>query len=217
MRSPARLVTGTAAAALTAAALGLAAPSAHAAGPGRPESIAVYAAPGAADCGPEGTAGADAAACDSGGAAPADPGAADAPEPAEDLMAEEPAPLDGLDPAGEPAAVAEPDWPETDEDEAGTGDEAATVLPSGTGTGTAPGNRPEPVTPPADPGSARPPGHRPTTSPGPSRPSGHVGTGVGGSAAPDTAQIAAGAGLVAAAAAAGALLVRRRRPGGMYR
>ncbi|MGI5038506.1 hypothetical protein ACM9HB_18600, partial [Streptomyces sp. JAC128] len=56
-----------------------------------------------------------------------------------------------------------------------------------------------------------PPGHRPTPTDGPSRPSGHVGTGVGGSAAPDTAQLATGAGLVAAAAVAGVLLLRRSR------
>ncbi|MFE2055082.1 hypothetical protein [Streptomyces sp. NPDC059446] len=234
MRCPARLVTGTAAAALTAAALGLAAPSAHAAGPGRLELAAVSAAPGAADCGADDAAAPGTAACDSGDAAlagpeaPVDPATAPDPEPAgdpaagdpsaEDPSAEELEPLDGLEPAEDLAAVSAPAWPETDE--AGTGDEAATLQPPG--AGTASGNRPEPLTPPgtADPGSARPPvppGHRPTTAPSPSRPSGHVGTGVGGSTAPDTAQLAAGAALVGAAAFCGVLLLRRRRTGGLYR
>ncbi|MFF3829829.1 hypothetical protein ACFYXX_03615 [Streptomyces sp. NPDC002458] len=183
MRSPARLVTGTAAAALTAAALGLAIPSAHADSLGRPELTAT------AECGADGTQS-----------------------------------LGGLDLAEDPAAVTEPAWPDSEapEDEAGAdiGDEAGTLRQPGTGTGTDPGARPEPpggTAPGTDPGSAKPPvppGHRPTASPSPSRPSGHVGTGVGGSAAPDTAQLAAGAGLVAAAALSGALLLRRRRTDG---
>ncbi|MEV8224853.1 hypothetical protein AB0P41_02065 [Streptomyces sp. NPDC079167] len=230
MRSPARLVTGTAAAALTAAALGLAVPSAHAADLGRPELTAVTAAPGPADCAAEeGPSAVDAAAyCENGGAADelgafedleaGDPGAADGPDP-----------LAGLETAEDPAAVPEASWPETEADtgtegEAGTGagDEAGTLQRPGTGAGTAPGtgNRPEPVPPhTTDPGSGKPPvppGHRPTTAPSPSRPSGHVGTGVGGSAAPDTAQLAAGAGLVGAAAVAGVLLLRRRRADGPH-
>ncbi|MEU9061323.1 hypothetical protein AB0D13_21300 [Streptomyces sp. NPDC048430] len=224
MRSPARLVTGTAAAALTAAALGLAIPSAHADSLGRPELTAATAAPGAADCAAEeGSADVDAAAfCESGGAA-------DELGALEDLEAGDPGPADGPDPlagletAEDPAAVPGSSWPETETEEesgTGTGDEAGTLQRPGTGAGTAPGtgNRPEPVPPHAtDPGSAEPPvppGHRPTTSPSPSRPSGHVGTGVGGSAAPDTAQLAAGAGLVGAAAISGLLLVRRRRADG---
>lgn len=45
------------------------------------------------------------------------------------------------------------------------------------------------------------------------RPSGHVRTGVGGSVGPDTAQIAAGAGVLVAAAVGGTLLLRRRANG----
>ncbi|MFJ8856896.1 hypothetical protein ACIRD8_00510 [Streptomyces sp. NPDC102451] len=239
MRCPARLVTGTAAAALTAAALGLAIPSAHADSLGRPEFAA------AADCGAEGTAGSGTEAlCEGGGTAAGNPGAAGslgtaddpvADDPAADIPvtdipepADEPEPFGDLDAAEDPAAVTEPSWPDTEEpgteepgtEEAGTGDEAGTLRQPG--TGTAPGTRPAPpdgTGPGTDPGSAKPPvppGHRPTTSPSPSpsRPSGHVGTGVGGSAAPDTAQLAAGAGLVAAAALSGALLLRRRRAGG---
>ncbi|MEV8588672.1 hypothetical protein [Streptomyces sp. NPDC051180] len=44
-------------------------------------------------------------------------------------------------------------------------------------------------------------------------PSGHVQTGVGGSVGPDTAQITAGAAVLAAAAVGGALLLRRRASG----
>ncbi|MBL1289460.1 hypothetical protein OG810_24720 [Streptomyces sp. NBC_01693] len=219
MRSPARLVTGTAAAALTAAALGLAIPSAHADSLGRPELTAT------AECGADGTAGGDAAAfCDSAGTAAGDLGTADELETGDPGPADGTQSLGGLDLAEDPAAVTEPAWPDSEapEDEAGadTGDEAGTLRQPGTGTGTDPGARPEPpggTAPGTDPGSAKPPvppGHRPTASPSPSRPSGHVGTGVGGSAAPDTAQLAAGAGLVAAAALSGALLLRRRRTDG---
>lgn len=49
--------------------------------------------------------------------------------------------------------------------------------------------------------------------PEPTKPSGHVQTGVGGSVRPDTAQIAAGAGVIAAAAVGGVLLMRRRSQG----
>jgi MYXO-CTERM domain-containing protein len=216
MRSPARLVTGTAAAALTAAALGLAIPSAHAdslGGPGLTAAADCAAGEGSADMGA-------AAFCESGGAA-------EDLWPLDDLEAGDPGPADGPDPlAGletteDPAAVPGSSWPETETEEeggTGTGDEAGALQRPGTGAGTAPGtgNRPEPVPPHAtDPGSAKPPvppGHRPTTAP--SRPSGHVGTGVGGSTAPDTAQLAAGAGLVGAAALGGLLLIRRRRADG---
>ncbi|MFI5757066.1 hypothetical protein [Streptomyces sp. NPDC051569] len=44
-------------------------------------------------------------------------------------------------------------------------------------------------------------------------PSGHVKTGIGGSVAPDTTQIAAGVALLAAAAVGGTLLLRRRASG----
>ncbi|MEU8704854.1 hypothetical protein [Streptomyces sp. NPDC048565] len=255
MHSPARLVTGTAAAALTAAALGLAIPSAHADSLGRPGFSA------AADCGAQDTAGTEAAApCDDGGAAgglgrsgsvagnlvagnlgaespAADDAGADAPG------ADAPGPADGqdlgggLDAADDPAAVSGSSWPDAEAEEEGDtgigdGSGAGTLQQPGTGTGTAPGTKPgdRPETPPSrgtdpatdpgtDPGAAKPPvspGHRPTTapSPSPSRPSGHVGTGVGGSAAPDTAQLAAGAGLVGAASISGLLLMRRRRADG---
>ncbi|MDX3182845.1 MULTISPECIES: hypothetical protein [Streptomyces] len=214
MRSPARLVTGTAAAALTAAALGLAIPSAHADGLGGPEPTVATAAPDPADCGSADTA--PAVSCDSGGVAADDPGGTeDGLDPLAGLGAEDPDAVDGPDPAGEPgtpddpAAESELSWPRTEEGGTGTGDEAGAVQRPGTGTGT----RPAPPSETA-PGSAEPPvppGHRPTPTDGPSRPSGHVGTGVGGSAAPDTAQLATGAGLVAAAAVAGVLLLRRSR------
>jgi hypothetical protein len=236
MRSPARLVTGTAAAALTAAALGLATPSAAYAYPdslGRPGFTAAPAVPDPGDCGPEGAAGVGAAVpCDGGETAAGDLGAVDDLE-AEGL-ADDLEPLDGTDPlegleAGEdPAAASGPSWPDegtgtgTEEYGAGTGDESGTLRPPGAGTGTDPGTEPETRPGPGTgPGSAQPPvhpGHRPTATPSPSRPSGHVGTGVGGSAAPDTAQLAAGAGLVAAAAVSGVLLLRRRRStGALYR
>lgn len=44
-------------------------------------------------------------------------------------------------------------------------------------------------------------------------PSGHARTGVGGSAGPDTTQIAAGAAVLTAAAVGGTLLLRRRASG----
>uniref|UniRef100_A0AAU3GYH8 Gram-positive cocci surface proteins LPxTG domain-containing protein n=1 Tax=Streptomyces sp. NBC_01401 TaxID=2903854 RepID=A0AAU3GYH8_9ACTN len=260
MHSPARLVTGTAAAALTAAALGLAIPSAHADSLGRPGFSA------AAGCGAEDTAGTEAAApCDDGGAAAGGPGRSGsvagnlvAGNPGAESLgaddagtdapgADDPGPADGpdltgeLDTADDPAAVSGSSWPDADaeaeaegEGDTGIGDGsgAGTLQQPGTGTGTAPGTKPgdRPETAPSrgtgpgtapgtDPGAAKPPvspGHKPTTapSPSPSRPSGHVGTGVGGSAAPDTAQLAAGAGLVGAASISGLLLIRRRRADG---
>ncbi|MFE7261647.1 hypothetical protein ACFU9B_06170 [Streptomyces sp. NPDC057592] len=53
-------------------------------------------------------------------------------------------------------------------------------------------------------------GNRPE---GPDGPTGHVKTGVGGSVRPDTTQIAAGAGVLAATAVGGAWLLRRRASG----
>lgn len=100
MRSPARLVTGTAAAALTAAALGLAIPSAHADGLGGPERTAATAAPDPADCGSVDTTAA--VPCDSGGVAADDPGGVeDGLDPLADPGAGEPEELDGPDPADE--------------------------------------------------------------------------------------------------------------------
>ncbi|MFF4248321.1 hypothetical protein ACFYY2_28190 [Streptomyces sp. NPDC001822] len=220
MRSPARLVTGTAAAALTAAALGLAAaPSAHAdvTGLGRPELTAVaLPAPGTAECGseyPEGTGSPDgSAACDT------DATAADEPAPdavGEPDIPEDLADTDPLDAADDPATLSGSLLPGTDEDPL----EDPLLDDLGTGLAEKPGTRPEPLTPPhTDPGHAKPPTGRPTTPPGnrPSEPSGHVRTGVGGSAAPDTAQLAAGAGLVAAAAGSGLVLLRRRRSDGAH-
>ncbi|MFE3514144.1 hypothetical protein [Streptomyces sp. NPDC059166] len=205
MRSPARLVTGTAAAALTAAALGLAVPSAHADGLGRPDVTAVSAADGQ-ECDPGGT-----QVCE-----PAEQDAAGLTELAPGPDSAEPEPLGGTEEADDPAAP-ESLWPGTQDTEADSGNTAETLQRPDGATGTDPGTRPGPVPPDADPGSAKPPvppGHRPTTAPSPSRPSGHVGTGVGGSAAPDTAQLATGAGLVAAAVLGGALLLRRRRVDG---
>lgn len=252
MRSPARLVTGTAAAALTAAALGLAvAPPAHAEtdGFGRTGQVAATAAPVPAECGPGAVDGGTALPCDSGGeeAAPEAPTGPEAPDgleapgdagtlgeltapedPAADLAA---APEDlgeaaGTLQAGDPeaaeslSALPGSPWPETGEE--GAGDSPAETGAGDEAGATVPGTRPAPVSPPgADPtgpGSAKPPAPphgRPTTAP--SRPSGHVDTGVGGSAAPDTAQLAAGAGLVAAAGVGGALLLRRRRADGTRR
>ncbi|MEU0128915.1 hypothetical protein [Streptomyces sp. NPDC006289] len=226
MLSPARLVTGTAAAALAAAALGLsAAPSAHADvnGFGRERTAAVSVAGSTAECGPGTTETFE----DSGSPDPTAPCTGDGttagdPAAAGDLYAEgEPEPTEGLDAAGEaqapdplddadqPAALSGSLWPETDEDP------AAEDL--GAGTAKQPGDRPVPP-PITDPGHAKPPTGRPSTPPTtrPGEPSGHVRTGVGGSAAPDTAQIAAGAGLVAAAAVGGALLLRRRRADGAH-
>ncbi|MFF0071951.1 hypothetical protein [Streptomyces sp. NPDC005494] len=248
MRSPARLVTGTAAAALTAAALGLAAaPPAHAETDvfGRTGQVAATAAPAPAECGPGAVDGGTALPCDTGGAetdleAPTDPQAPDDPEAPgdagtlDDLTApEDPAaaPEDlgeaaGTLQAGDPeaaeglSALPGSPWPDTGEE--GAGDAPAETDAGDEAGATVPGTRPAPVSPPgADPtgpGSAKPPvppHGRPTASP--SRPSGHVDTGVGGSAAPDTAQLAAGAGLVAAAGAGGALLLRRRRADGTRR
>lgn len=151
MRSPARLVTGTAAAALTAAALGLAIPSAHADGLGGPERTAATAAPDPADCGSVDTTAA--VPCDSGGVAADDPGGVeDGLDPLADPGAGEPEELDGPDPADEPAtpddpaAVSGPSWPQTEEGDTGTGDDAGAVERPGTGTGTrpAPPRRPTP-------------------------------------------------------------------------
>src|SRR6478736_710644 len=107
MRSPARLVTGTAAAALTAAALGLAIPSAHADGLGGPEPTVATAAPDPADCGSADTA--PAVSCDSGGLAADDPGGTeDGLDPLAGLGAEDPDALEGPDPSSGPEPGREP-------------------------------------------------------------------------------------------------------------
>lgn len=191
MRSPARLVTGTAAAALTAAALGLAtAPSAYAEGAvARPESSAWPAprtdtgATGAeTDAKPETALGTD-----------TDPGTET--ELTESELTE--------------SELTETELTETELTET---DLAETGLGTVKRPGTSP--RPEPVKPPpgTKPTPVKPPA--PPTGTWPERPSGHVRTGVGGSAGPDTVLLAAGAGVLGAAAVSGAWLLRRRRADG---
>lgn len=180
MRSPARLVTGTAAAALSAVALGLAiAPSAHAEGPvARPESSA-WPAP-RTDPGTDSGTGS---------------GVESAPEDTE------------------PGTETEPTGTELTETEL-TDTDAATGARTETEPDTGARPRPEPVKPP--PGT-KPVPVTPSAPPArtwPERPSGHVRTGVGGSAGPDTIQLAAGAGVLGAAAVGGAWLLRRRRADG---
>ncbi|GAA2984796.1 hypothetical protein [Streptomyces fulvorobeus] len=187
MRSPARLVTGTAAAALTAAALGLtlATPSAHAGDLGRLEITPATATPGATvtvnttACGPDGMGIGDANSLDAG-----------------DFE---------LSPGThKEAAIGRFTVPH--DTKPGTyrigvscdnGKEAAGDLEVTGGGGH---HKPDPHKP--DP-------YRPDHD----RPAGHVRTGVGGSVGPDTTQMAAGAGVIAAAAVGGALLVRRRANG----
>ncbi|MFE9831297.1 hypothetical protein ACFYPK_21985 [Streptomyces halstedii] len=194
MRSPARLVTGTAAAALTAAALGLTtAPSAYADGLGRgPALTAATAAPDAGGC-------------------------------LDSLMAEDAETFcdDGAvldEEAAAELSAGSSAWSGTgDEGDSPTGAKPGTD--AGTAPGAKPGTRPLPVPPPGtDPEPGRPPSEPPVTRPAPTtptdRPSGHVRTGVGGSAAPDTAQLAVGGGLLGAAAVGGVWLARRSRADG---
>ncbi|WP_405810098.1 hypothetical protein OG524_11520 [Streptomyces sp. NBC_01520] len=195
MRSPARLVTGTAAAALTAVALGLATtPSAYAEGAvARPESSSwpVLRTDPGTDTEAGSVAGTD-------------------PQAEAEL---------GADPGAEPGLDTELTETELTETEL-TGSELAEAELTGTdpaetglGTGARPGTspRPEPVKPPpgTKPAPVKP--SAPPTGTWPERPSGHVRTGVGGSAGPDTAQLVAGAGVLGAAAVGGAWLLRRRR------
>ncbi|MER5894334.1 hypothetical protein [Streptomyces sp. NPDC001876] len=191
MRSPARLVTGTAAAALTAVALGLAtAPSAYAeSAVARPESPA-WPAP-RTDPGTDSGAGT---------------GAQTDPKAQTELGAD-------TDPVTETelteTELAETDLTETELTETElTETELGTVVRPGTSP------RPEPVKPP--PGTKPAPVKPPVSPPGtwPERPSGHVRTGVGGSAGPDTVQLTTGAGVLGAAAVGGAWLLRRRRTDG---
>ncbi|MEV3997026.1 hypothetical protein AB0K62_15300 [Streptomyces halstedii] len=194
MRSPARLVTGTAAAALTAAALGLTtAPSAYADGLGRgPALTAATVAPDAGGC-------------------------------LDSLMAEDAETFcdDGAvldEEAAAELSAGSSAWSGTgDEGDSPTGAKPGTD--AGTAPGAKPGTRPLPVPPPGtDPEPGRPPSEPPVTRPAPTtptdRPSGHVRTGVGGSAAPDTAQLAVGGGLLGAAAVGGVGLARRSRADG---
>ncbi|MFD4029214.1 pentapeptide repeat-containing protein [Streptomyces sp. NPDC058637] len=203
MRSPARLVTGTAAAALTAVALGLAtAPSAYAEGAvERPESSAWPVV--RTDPGTDAEAGSVAGTAL--GANPdTDPGAESGLETDSELTETELTETE----------LTETELTETEltETELTGADPAETGLGTGARPGTSP--RPEPVEPP--PGT-KPAPVRPSASPTgtwPERPSGHVRTGVGGSAGPDTTQLVAGAGVLGAAAVTGVRLLRRRRTDG---
>ncbi|MFJ3280661.1 hypothetical protein [Streptomyces halstedii] len=210
MRSPARLVTGTAAAALAAAALGLTtAPSAYADGLGRgPALTAATAAPEAGECLDSFTAEDAEAFCDDGEALDE--------EAAAELAAGSSA-WSGTGDEGDSPTGTNPGT------NAGTNPGTNGGADAGTDTGTSPGakpgTRPPPVPPPGtDPGPGRPPTEPPMTRPAPTsptdRPSGHVRTGVGGSAAPDSAQLAVGGGLLGAAAVGGVWLVRRSRADG---
>ncbi|MDQ0796485.1 hypothetical protein [Streptomyces sp. B1I3] len=241
MRSPARLVTGTAAAALTAAVLGLAAaPSAHADDPGRLGFAPATAAPGAAvtvtttACGAAGAGFGDAAELEAGEfelgpgtSGEAATGRFTVPQEAEpgsyavgvfcDDGKEATGDLEvtaasaGSSPAVSPTGSSARPKP-------GTGPEAETEPEPG--TSAEPWTRPEPGTTPGA-GTGTVPDSGPEVRPEPAtpsgawpdRPSGHVRTGVGGSVGPDTTRIAAGAGVLGAATLAGVLLVRRRAHG----
>ncbi|MEU5717397.1 hypothetical protein AB0G71_16715 [Streptomyces sp. NPDC020403] len=239
MRSPARLATGTAAAALTAAVLGLAAtaivaPPAYAEDPGRLEFAPATASPGApvtvntGACGSDGTGFGDAADLEA-GEFELEPGTSGAGATGRFTVPEEAEPGtyavgvfcdSGEEATGEvqvtaasstaaagassgASAAGSSAWPKpTTEPDPGTAQKPDTGKKPEPGTGTVPesglGVGPEPATP---------------TEAWPDRPSGHVSTGVGGSIGPDTARIAAGAGVLGAAAVAGACLVRRRASG----
>ncbi|MET7364587.1 hypothetical protein ABZS61_01950 [Streptomyces sp. NPDC005566] len=201
MRSPARLVTGTAAAALTAVALGLAtAPSACAeSAVARPESPA-WQAP-RTNPGTDSGAGTEA---ETDPKAQTEPGADTDPGTETELTETELAETGLTETELTEAELTETELTETELTET----ELGTVVRPGTSP------RPEPVKPP--PGTKPAPAKPPVSPPGtwPERPSGHVGTGVGGSAGPDTVQLVAGAGVLGAAAVGGVWLLRRRRTDG---
>lgn len=175
MRSPARLVTGTAAAAVTVLAL-TAAPSAYAGDLGRLEITPATASPGTkvtvntTACAPKGTGIGDANDLDAGDFE-LRPGTHK-----EDAVGQFTVPQ-GTKPGTYTIGVS------CDNGKEASGDLEVTAGSSG------------------------------WPKPEPDRPSGHVKTGVGGSVRPDTAQIAAGAGVLVAAAVGGALLLRRRANG----
>ncbi|WP_326697381.1 hypothetical protein OG909_08610 [Streptomyces sp. NBC_01754] len=202
MRSPARLVTGTAAAALTAAALGLAtAPTVYADGPGRHGRVAATAVPGAEACLTGSAATDDGFLCDEEAALDEEAAAAE--------LAVGSSAWSGAGQGGEREAPTEA--------KPGTGGQSGTWSPE---PGTEPGPK-KPADPgprePGDPEGKKPPAKPPVSRPAPTpteQPSGHVRTGVGGSAAPDTAQLAVGGGLLGAAAVSGVWLVRRSRVDG---
>ncbi|MGY3682953.1 hypothetical protein [Streptomyces sp. TE33382] len=194
MRSPARLVTGTATAALTVMALGLtvAAPSAYAGDLGLLEITPASAAPGATvtvsttACGPKGSGIGDANSLEAGDFEMR-PGTHK-----ESAVGEFTVPHD-TEPGTYDIAVS------CDNGKEATGD--FEVIAGGKHT-TPPETRPE-----------TPPETRPEEKPEYERPSGHVRTGVGGSVGPDTTQITAGVGVLAAAAVGGVWLMRRRPDG----
>ncbi|MFD9504103.1 hypothetical protein [Streptomyces sp. NPDC060035] len=202
MRSPARLVTGTAAAALSAVALGLAtaAPPAYAGDLGKLEFAPASAAPGTSvtvsttACGPDGAGIGDAN----------DLGAGDfdlKPGTHKEVVTGRFTVPQGTESGTYVVAVS------CDDGKEATGDLEVTA---GSGSAASAGwpKPEETVEPTASSGWPRP-----EPEPRPTRPSGHVGTGVGGSVGPDTAQIAAGVGVLGAAALGGAWLLRRRSNG----
>ncbi|MCX4969150.1 hypothetical protein OHA98_31220 [Streptomyces sp. NBC_00654] len=186
MRSPARLVTGTATAALTVMALGLtlAAPSAYAGDLGRLEITPASAAPGATvtvsttACGPKGSGIGDANSLEAGD-------------------------FEMRPGTHKESAVGQFTVPH--ETEPGTYDIAVSCDNGKEATGDF-----EVI---AGGKHTTPPETRPEAKPEYERPSGHVRTGVGGSVGPDTTQIAAGVGVLAAAAVGGVWLMRRRPDG----
>ncbi|WP_069172708.1 hypothetical protein [Streptomyces griseus] len=236
MRSPARLATGTAAAALTAAVLGLAAtatvaPSAYADDAGRLEFAPATAPPGAqvtvntGACGADGSGFGDAAELEAGefeleplsgaGAtgrftvpAEAEPGTY-----AVGVFCD-----NGDEASGEFQVTAASSAAAAGASSGGSsaGSSAWPKAPAERepgagkkpepGTGTGTGTEPEPGL------GVRPEPATPSEA-WPDRPSGHVSAGVGGSVGPGTTRIAAGAGVLCAAAVAGACLVRRRAHG----
>ncbi|MFE7758686.1 hypothetical protein [Streptomyces sp. NPDC057429] len=201
MRSPARLVTGTAAAALTAAALGLAtAPSAYAQGAAARQESSAWQVPRA-------NPGTDSEEAGSGAGTDAktEPGADKDPGTGAELTETELTDTELME-----TGLMETELMETELTETELTDTELTE--TGARPGTSP--RPEPVKPP--PGT-KPTPVQPSAPPArawPERPSGHVRTGVGGSAGPDTAQLVAGAAVLGAAAVGGARLVRRRHADG---
>ncbi|MEU1126100.1 hypothetical protein ABZ371_21690 [Streptomyces sp. NPDC005899] len=227
MRSPARLVTGTATAALTAAVLGLAtaAPSASADDSGRLEFAPAAAVPGAAvtvtttACG-DGEAGFGDAAELEAGEFEVEPGASGQGATGRFTVPAQAAPGtyavgvfcdDGKEAAGDLEVTTAPSllsgassagstaWPKPDTElEEGAAPEPEAEPGTGAATEAGPGVRPAPTA---------------SSEAWPDRPSGHVGTGVGGSVGPDPGRVAAGAGVLGAAALAGAWLLRRRAHG----
>ncbi|MCX4677393.1 hypothetical protein OG413_19145 [Streptomyces sp. NBC_01433] len=211
MRSPARLVTGTASAALTVMALGLttAAPSAYAGELGRLEITPASAAPGATvtvsttACGPEGSGIGDANSLDAGDFE------VRRGTHKESAVGQFTVPHDSV-PGTYEIGVS------CDNGKEAAGDLEVTAGGKHNPAESKPGHdRPSENDQPSE-------HDRPAENDRPSehdqssehdRPSGHVKTGVGGSVRPDTTQIAAGVGVLGAATAGGVWLMRRRSDG----